>query len=686
MVMEHFAGGTVADRLRGAARIPRPLALRWLREAAIALDCAHDARRRPPRRQARQPAARRARPPRGRRLRDRDRRQRGVGHPDRPGARHRRLHLARAGPRRAPRPPPATATRSPSSPSSCSPGRGPSDVDHPAAQARAHVQADVPVASDVGADLPRAVDAVLRAGWRRIPTRARRAPRTSSTASRTRSARRPTAVVPPPTAQRRSTPSPPPSRAPPRPSAAAAARARPAPPSPTTGRAPPTSRPRRAAHDPAAGRRRPPPAARAGPRRWPAVAALAALLLVAGAVVAVAFTGGGSAAAGRRRRTPDRRTSRARSSTRRASHARRRAPTARSRTSSRDPGAEHARARRRRRPPPAGAASAGDPKASTTAGFALLQQGNPTAAVPLLQQSVHGFRTLGRTGEIDYAFALFNLGAALRAVGASRRRDPAARGAPPGLATTSAASCSSELALARAQAGQGGTAAPRAQGAGTGRGNGRHGNSGRGQGRRRRGLIPPAGRAIARAGHRDIPRSDDADLAHNSARLTVQGPRAAADSEEHRKDSDAHSQGHRAEARFRAPVGLRAARSPPPPPAIAALASSHEPRRLPPPRRRRSARRGCSAPRLPAPADATGGATDADDAARQRRRLAQAHGARQRSSVSGRSPPCGSGDGSRGPSSSSRGHQSRAVGAVLASRRAASSTSATRRDHVDEHA
>src|SRR4051794_27763969 len=34
IVMEHFAGGTVADRLRGDGVIPVPLALRWLREAA----------------------------------------------------------------------------------------------------------------------------------------------------------------------------------------------------------------------------------------------------------------------------------------------------------------------------------------------------------------------------------------------------------------------------------------------------------------------------------------------------------------------------------------------------------------------------------------------------------------------------------------------------------------------------
>jgi len=43
IVMEHLAGGTVADRLRGDATVPVPTALRWLREAASALDAAHQA-------------------------------------------------------------------------------------------------------------------------------------------------------------------------------------------------------------------------------------------------------------------------------------------------------------------------------------------------------------------------------------------------------------------------------------------------------------------------------------------------------------------------------------------------------------------------------------------------------------------------------------------------------------------
>lgn len=43
IVMEHFAGGTVADRLRAREAVPAPLALRWLRETASALDAAHAA-------------------------------------------------------------------------------------------------------------------------------------------------------------------------------------------------------------------------------------------------------------------------------------------------------------------------------------------------------------------------------------------------------------------------------------------------------------------------------------------------------------------------------------------------------------------------------------------------------------------------------------------------------------------
>src|SRR4051794_17788087 len=43
MVMELLTGGTLADRLRSGERIDHRTALRWLREAASALDAAHEA-------------------------------------------------------------------------------------------------------------------------------------------------------------------------------------------------------------------------------------------------------------------------------------------------------------------------------------------------------------------------------------------------------------------------------------------------------------------------------------------------------------------------------------------------------------------------------------------------------------------------------------------------------------------
>jgi serine/threonine-protein kinase len=43
IVMEHFAGGTVADRLRTGQPVPVPTALEWLEQAASAIDAAHAA-------------------------------------------------------------------------------------------------------------------------------------------------------------------------------------------------------------------------------------------------------------------------------------------------------------------------------------------------------------------------------------------------------------------------------------------------------------------------------------------------------------------------------------------------------------------------------------------------------------------------------------------------------------------
>ena len=481
MVMEHFAGGTVADRLRERRRLPRPVALRWLRETAIALDCAH-----------------------GHDVVHRDVKPGNLLLDD-----HGRLAVGDFGIATVASEASITQTGqvlgtaayiSPEQARGLAAtaasdryalavvafelltGSRPFDVDHPAAQARAHVQAEIPVASDVGDDLPRAVDAVLRDGLAKDPDA--RPPSAEDLVDRLQDALgdEATAVVPPPTAATRPLDAVSPATV----AGAAAAEHRRAAAaardvrfrrSPTTGARPRTPRPATSRPTTPPPTTPPPAAARPepGPRRWPAIAALAALLLVAGSVVTVALTGGGGGAS-----TP---TTSARTqgehttSTQRQATARRTTSTSTSTATQ----AQSAPATTATTPPAAGAASAGDPKDLNNRGFALLQQGNPTAAVPLLQQSVHGFRTLGRTGEIDYAFALYNLGAALRAVG-----DPG--DAIPLLEERLQVSnykrgvVQQELARARAQAGQSGTAAPPAQGAGKARGNGRHGNSGPGKG------------------------------------------------------------------------------------------------------------------------------------------------------------------------------------------------------------
>jgi hypothetical protein len=77
-------------------------------------------------------------------------------------------------------------------------------------------------------------------------------------------------------------------------------------------------------------------------------------------------------------------------------------------------------------PPPPDATDAGsatqvsaskDPKALGDRGYQLSQAGNDAAAVPLLRDAVSGYRDAGRTGEIDYAYALFNYAVALRRSG-----------------------------------------------------------------------------------------------------------------------------------------------------------------------------------------------------------------------------------------------------------------------------
>ena len=85
------------------------------------------------------------------------------------------------------------------------------------------------------------------------------------------------------------------------------------------------------------------------------------------------------------------------------------------------------RGRRPRRPPADTGARPGRPQQP---GFALINQGDYEEAIPLLQQSVDGFESSGSTGDINYAYALYNLGNALRLAGRPGGGDPDPRAAP----------------------------------------------------------------------------------------------------------------------------------------------------------------------------------------------------------------------------------------------------------------
>ena len=111
IVMELLRGGTVADRLRCRARGSRTAWRCGGCTTRAPRSTPRTSRHRAPRRQAGQHAARRRRPARDRRLRDRAAGPRGPAHADRAGARHRRIHLARAGDGRARDAPRRTATR-----------------------------------------------------------------------------------------------------------------------------------------------------------------------------------------------------------------------------------------------------------------------------------------------------------------------------------------------------------------------------------------------------------------------------------------------------------------------------------------------------------------------------------------------------------------------------------------------
>jgi eukaryotic-like serine/threonine-protein kinase len=359
MVMEHFAGGSVADRLRSGRAIPRALALRWLREAAEALDCAH-----------RHDVVHRDVKPANLLIDERGRLAVGdfgiatVASEASVTQTGQVLGTAAyISPEQA-RGETATAASDRYALAVVAfellTGRKPFAADHPTAQARAHVEAAVPAASE-GTGLPPAVDRVLGFGMAKDPDR--------------------------------------------RPSTAIDFLERleealqgedPAPEPPTTVVAP-TLRP-------VVTRR----------RRWPGLAALAALAVVAGSAIAIATgagKGGGSST------TPTHTASKSHSTA--ASR-----PPATSTPAPAKKKAKPQQQQQQQTTPPAtttqpqqGAPATDDPVALNNQGFALIQRGNPSAAVPALQRAVQAFRQQGRTGQIDYAYALYNLGNALRLSG-----------------------------------------------------------------------------------------------------------------------------------------------------------------------------------------------------------------------------------------------------------------------------
>jgi len=406
IVMEYFAGGTVADRLRaardGGAGVPRTTALRWLREAADGLDVAHAA---------------------------------GIVHRDVKPANlmldaHDRLAVGDFGIARladdtqmtqtgqvlgtAAYLSPEQALGRPATAASdryalavvayeLLTGARPFAAGPPAAQARQHVEAPPPHASQAAPDLPGAVDAVLARGLAKEPSQ--RPP--SATAlvdelERALNAGAPSVVEPtralpavtPTEPTRKARPGPPaheapsPRRVPPPP------RATPAPPAPSLPKATPTA--------PARGRK-------GGARRFAPLALLAFAALSIGGIAALAAGGDDDPSKDGSARPATQAGEGTKTSTKKSSP---------------PPASEQPAT-------PAPAASGESPSTLDARGYGLIKQGQEAAAqgreaeakalyaeaVPIEQQAVAGFEARNQTSGSGYAFALFNLGTALNRSG-----------------------------------------------------------------------------------------------------------------------------------------------------------------------------------------------------------------------------------------------------------------------------
>jgi serine/threonine-protein kinase len=383
IVMEHFSGGTVADRLRDSRRsgapIDRETALRWLRDAASGLDVAHAA---------------------------------GIVHRDvKPAnllldARGRvavadfgiaRLaddtHMTQTGQvlGTAAYLSPEQATGQPATPASdryalavvayeLLSGRRPFDGGPPAAQLLQHAEERPPRASEARPELPSAVDPVLIRGLAKNPA-ARPSTATEFVGELERALRDQT----PSTSTRRLTPV-----APEAPVASPPVQV-------ARGEPPSAGRPARLVAPSA------PSATAVGhersTRRSPIVLISLAALAV-GVVLAISLSNDSN--------EHSQAISSASRTTRASSEGTRRVG---AKTNAKASPLEQANR------PPVARPPAEDPAALNDRGHALNQADDYTAAVPLLRASVKGYRDAHRTDELGYAYALYNLGIALMGSG-----------------------------------------------------------------------------------------------------------------------------------------------------------------------------------------------------------------------------------------------------------------------------
>lgn len=396
IVMEHMTGGSLADQLRGGEAIEHDCAVRWLTEAASALDAAHGE---------------------------------GIVHRDVKPANllldaRRRLAVADFGIARlaadsamtqtgmvmgtAAYLSPEQAEGAPATEASdryalavvayeLLTGKRPFRAEHAAAQARQHMQAERPRASRAAAQLPGELDDVLIQGLAIDPDR--RPPTAGALAEQVRRALDAPAVTAPATAPTAATP-------------VQGAPRRAAGPIPEERE--PEPQPARAAPQPASFRpaREPQPAGASSPpgRRWVGVLVAAALVVLVGLAAALALSGGDGQPGSTQADEPP-----SAASSRSDPQPEEPEPAPQSDTAPQsDPAPEEPESA----PPPEDPAAAdANPVALNDRGYALFEENSYAEAVPLLRRSVAAFEAQERTGEMAYAFALYNLGASLNRSG-----------------------------------------------------------------------------------------------------------------------------------------------------------------------------------------------------------------------------------------------------------------------------